>query len=92
MFLHVLDQYGEPVALDPRKVEGPLTDEGQNITRYIDGNTIVAIFPQEVGNVQIGVRELLRGAWYRGRIAFSGNRTYTLRLGKDLKLTKGEKP
>lgn len=84
---HVLDESRQPITnLDREGVlEVPITDQGLSITRFVDGNTIILIFPEQVGECLIRIRPSSRGVSYSGKISYSGNRESELILGKNLR-------
>jgi len=84
---HILDEEGQPVTNLDRQgaVQVPLTNEGISITPFVDGNTIVLIFPEQVGECEIRVRPISMGKTYSGKVSYSGNRESALRLGTHLR-------
>ncbi len=55
-----------------------------NITAFREGDTLVAIFPEQVGDCAIRVR--YGDDFYHGVISYTGSRKTLLQLGQDLKL------
>ena len=85
---HILDEQSQPVGNLDRDgaVEIPLTDQGLHVTKFIDRNTIVLLFPPDVGACTLRVRPSVNGPTYSGTINYAGNRESTLQLGKHLKV------
>jgi hypothetical protein len=84
---HVFDENGAPVNNLDRQgaVEVPLTSLGISITRFIDGNTVVLIFPEQVGDCDLRIKPLSIGKTYSGKVRYGGNRESELRFGTHLK-------
>lgn len=82
----VLDEHDQRVRLDR---EGAIViqpgSQGVSATKYVDGNTLVLIFPEQLPSVNVAVRKVYDGPEYRGTVGYGGNRTMTLRLGQELK-------
>ena len=66
-------------------VELQLSNQALVVTRFIDGNNIVLIFPEQVGEVDMLVKPLLAGPTYFGKVSYAGNRQSELMLGRDLR-------
>jgi len=85
---HVFDQQGQRVELDKFEdaVDIPVTREGYSVTKFVDRNTIVVIFPEQVGEVELTIcRFISCEQRYSGKIGYAGNREANLILGRDLK-------
>lgn len=84
---HVFDENGTPVNNLDRSgaVEVPVTSQGISITRFIEGNTVVLIFPEQVGECDLRIKPLSMGKTYSGKVRYSGNRESELRLGTHLR-------
>lgn len=84
---HIFDEDGQPVSNLDRHgaVEVPLSNSGLSVTKFIDGNTLVLIFPEQVGECVIRVRPLPIGKTYVGKVAYAGNRESSLAFGNQLK-------
>lgn len=83
---HIVDESNQPVTNLDREgvIEIPLTAEGLSITRFVDGNTIVLIFPEQVGECTLRIKPSTRGPAFSGPVRYTGNREGTLVLGKNL--------
>jgi hypothetical protein len=83
----VFDENGQAVALDwSGALEVPITDRGLTITKFVSGNTVILIFPEQVGEVELRVKRLSTGPTYSGVVTYAGSRTSKLILGDRLKL------
>lgn len=84
---HIVDENNQPVANLDREgaIEIPLTSEGLSVTKFVDNNTVVLIFPEQVGECMLRVRPSSRGPTFSGLVRYSGNRETQLVLGKNLK-------
>ncbi|RFM32171.1 hypothetical protein [Chitinophaga silvisoli] len=82
----VFDEHNEPVFLDWKDaLKIPPTPNGLTITKFIDGNNFIAVFPEQVGKAEVQIKKSPTGPLYVGDITYSGSRTSKLVLGKDLK-------
>jgi hypothetical protein len=83
----IFDENNQPVGNLDRTgaVEVPLTDNGLSITKLVDGNAIVLIFPEQVGECELRIKPMSLGKVYVGRVSYSGTRESRLSLGKQLK-------
>ena len=82
----VIDEQGDPV---PLSIFGTLElerDSGGLIpTVYINGNSVVLIFPEQLAEQRIAVRTSSSGKAFRGKVAYAHPPAAPLILGKDLK-------
>ena len=82
----VFDETGEPVNLDAKAaVDIPITRSGLTITKLVDGNTVVLIFPEQTGSAELRVKPVTTGPTYSGDVTYAGSRTLKLKLGQELK-------
>ena len=83
----IVDDRRQPVlGLDrDGAVEVQLSKQALMVTKLIDGNNVVLIFPEQVGECELVVKPLLLGPAYIGKVSYSGNRQVELMLGRDLK-------
>lgn len=81
-------QNGEPVqGLNrPDCVTIPISDNGLQLTKFVDNNSVIVIFPEQVGESQINVRPVSGGPIYSGKISYAGTRVRNLYLQTDLKI------
>lgn len=84
---HVYDEAGQPVNLQGQGAfQVMLAGSGLQVTTFSSGvNTLVFIFPEQVGDVELLVKKTTNGKPYTGNISFAGSRQIKLFLGKDLK-------
>ena len=84
---HIVDQQRQPVlGLDrDGAVEIQLSNQALVVTKLIDGNNLVLIFPEQVGEAEVLVKPVLSGPAYFGKVTYAGNRQSELMLGRDLK-------
>lgn len=86
VFRIVNDQNQPVLGLDrDGAVQVQLSNQALAVTRFIDGNNVVLIFPEQVGEVDLLVKPLLMGPTYSGKVSYGGNRQSQLVLGRDLK-------
>jgi|SRR6185436_132026 len=83
----IVDEQRQPVLGLDREgaVEVQLSNQALAVTKFIDGNNIVLIFPEQVGEVEMLVRPSLTGPTYFGKVSYAGNRQSELMLERDLK-------
>ena len=82
----VYDESNEPVALDwSGALTVPVTSGGLSVTKFIDGNTVILVFPEQVGKAEIRIKKSYSSPTYTGEVTYAGSRTAKLTLGKDLK-------
>jgi hypothetical protein len=87
---HVVDEQGNDVGLEWKGAVRILTAGGAlTPTHFVDGNTLVLVFPEQVPEVDVQIRRVSGGPAYRGKVSYAGARTGELVLGTDLKLPKG---
>jgi hypothetical protein len=85
----IYDENNDPVALDWQGAfEVLVTSQGLTVTKFIDGNNTVLIFPEQVGSVEVRVKKAPIGPAYSGTVGYAGNRTSKLFLGKQLTLNQ----
>jgi hypothetical protein len=81
----VVDEGGRPMPIDsPGAVHVPLTPKGDAVPHFVDQNTIVFIFPEEVGEAELQVWKDSGEDPYVGNVTYAGSTRSTLRLGKQL--------
>ena len=84
---HVFDESGQSVALDWNgALEVPVTSQGLTVTKFVDGNTVILIFPEQVGEAELRVKQYSSGPTYSGSVGYAGSRTVKLLLGDQLKV------
>jgi hypothetical protein len=82
---HVVDEKGQKVSLEHANAyEVLLSGSGLRVATFASGNTLVCIFPEQVGEVELQVNKTT-GRTFSGMIGFAGVRQRKLVLGKDLK-------
>ncbi len=82
---HVFDQKGQKVRVDLKDtLEIPLTARGIEIARFVQDNTVILLFPEQVGEAELIVRPTKDGPTYRGKVGYAGTRISNLFLGKQL--------
>jgi hypothetical protein len=82
----IYDENNEPVALDwSGALEIPVTPQGLTVTRFIDGNNVILVFPEQVGETELRVKKDFTNPAYSGSVGYAGSRTSKLILGQDLK-------
>jgi hypothetical protein len=82
----VFDSNDEPLNLEAKSaVEVPVTESGLTVTKFVDGNTIVLIFPEQTGKAEIRVKPISTAAAYTGEVTYAGSRRSKLFIGRDLK-------
>jgi hypothetical protein len=90
---HIYDEQGQPViGLDRNDaVKVLLTNQAYQVTKFVDENALVLIFPEQVDSCELQIKPLSSGAIYSGTVKYTGNRETKLYLGKHLKTTLSEK-
>lgn len=82
----VFDENGQAVPLDwDGALEVPITDRGLTVSRFVSGNTVILIFPEQVSEVELRIKRLSTGPAFSGTVGYAGSRTSKLFLGKQLK-------
>lgn len=82
----VYDERNNPVLLDwSGALEVPVTSQGLTVTRFVEGNNLILVFPEQVGSVELRIKKALSGSTYSGTVGYSGSRTSKLMLGAQLK-------
>jgi hypothetical protein len=82
----VYDEAGQPLPLQGSGlVDVPLTQDGFSITRFVEGNTVVLIFPEQAANAVLRVKKFSTGPWYSKTVTYAGSRLQSLTLDKDFK-------
>lgn len=85
----VYDENNDPVALDFKEALDVLvTAQGLSVTKFVDGNNVVLIFPEQVGSVELRVKKAPIGPSYTGTVGYAGTRTSKLILGRELRLSQ----
>lgn len=84
---HIYHENGDEVAgLDRDGVLKFLTTtEGYNVEYFIDDNTVIVVFPEQINQIEVDLRPVLSGPKYVGTLSYSGARKSKLSLGKDFK-------
>ena len=83
---YFIDENGQNLLVDADGIlEVKQAEGGLTVTQFVDGNTCVLIFPEQVEKVPIEVRKFPQGRVYRTELSYVGTRTSYLQLGKDLK-------
>lgn len=87
----IVDEDRRPVPLNfPGALQVDVTGQAMTVTKFIDNNTLILVFPEQVSAVDISVRKDSFGPVYSGSVTYSGVKSYKLVLGKDL--TTNTKP
>jgi hypothetical protein len=82
----IVDETGKPVNLELKgAIDVPITPGGLRVTTLTTGNTVVLIFPEQVGEAEIHVWKVVGGPVYTGTVSYAGSRTTTLRFGDALR-------
>jgi hypothetical protein len=82
----IYDERNNPVKLDwSGALEVPVTSRGLTVTRFVDGNNLILVFPEQVGSVELRIKKALSGSTYSGTVGYAGSRTSKLVLGTQLK-------
>ena len=85
----VLDENRQPVSLDwEGALQVSVTERGLTITKFVEGNTMVLIFPEQVGQAEVQVKRSPSGSIYSGQVSYAGSRTSKLYLGEQLKVDR----
>jgi hypothetical protein len=85
----VVDEKGNPVTLDfDGAIDVSVSERGLSVTRFVEGNTVILIFPEQVGQAEIQVKKSPSDVIYTGQVNYAGTRTSKLKLGSDLKPVK----
>lgn len=85
----VIDEQNDPVRLDwDGAINVAPTERGLSVTRFIEGNTVILIFPEQVGQVEMSVKKSESSPTYSGLVNYAGTRTLKLKLGDQLKSNK----
>jgi hypothetical protein len=83
----VEDEHGMPVNLElDQALDVALTPTGLQVTKFVTGDTVILIFPEQVGEAELRVRKTANGPRYTGMVSYAGSRSTKLRLGRDLRL------
>jgi hypothetical protein len=83
---HVVDENDDRVPLDWQgAVETPVSGTGIGVTRFVDGNALVLIFPEQLPEVELRVKRTSGGRPCVGTVGYAGTRQYKLVLGRDLR-------
>lgn len=83
----VYDEHAHEVVLDWDGAVKVLPDPGGlSATKFVDGNIVILVFPEQAGEVKLQVKKESHGQPYVGTVTYAGNRTSELFLGKQLKL------
>jgi hypothetical protein len=82
----IYDEKNEPVPLDwSGALEIPVTAKGLSVTKFVDGNSLILVFPEQVGQVELRVKKSISSQTYSGEVTYAGSRTSKLILGQQLK-------
>jgi len=86
---HIFDENKQPYSLNySGAVVIPVTPDGRSITKFVDGNALILIFPKEIEAIDMQVKNLSNSLYYFGTVGYSGQQDYKIILGKDLKMAK----
>ncbi|MCB2206208.1 hypothetical protein KQI65_15805 [bacterium] len=82
---NIFDKNGQEIAIDwDGAIEIDLTERGLAVTKFVEENTVILVFPEQVGRVQVAIRRALQDQPYIGYLTYAGSRTARLVLGEDL--------
>ncbi len=82
---NIVDENGKKVDLNwDGALQVPTMGNGISANPFSKGNTLLLIFPEQVGEQEIRVKKTSDGQEYVGTIKYAGTRTVTLKLGVDL--------
>lgn len=82
----IIDEKGEPLAVDwDGAIKVSVTERGLSVTKFVDGNTVILIFPEQVGQAEMQVKKSPLDVTYTGHVNYAGTRTLKLKLGDELK-------
>ncbi len=82
----IVDSNGESVNLDADSaVDVPVTQNGLVVTKFVNRDAVILIFPEQVGSAELKIKPNGNGPTYTGDVTYAGSRRYKLTLGKDLK-------
>ena len=85
----VVDENGEAVPLDwDGAIDVSPSERGLSITRFVEGNTVILVFPEQVAQAEIRIKKSRSAPAYSGQVNYAGSRTLKLKLGNDLKLNQ----
>lgn len=85
----IVDENNAPVTLDfEDAVIVPVTPNGLTVTKFVDGNTVILIFPEQVGQAEILVKKSPSDVTYTGQVNYAGTRRSKLMLGTDLQSSR----
>jgi hypothetical protein len=79
------DENGNDLRIDaPDMLQISLSNTALPVSKFTEGSTLVVIFPEQVGEVNISIVKITGDKPYRGKIGYAGTRKMDLQLGKDL--------
>jgi hypothetical protein len=82
----VFDEHKQPVNLEAKDAVGvPVTPSGLSVTKFVDGNTIIMVFPEQAGQAELRVKPMSTGPAYVAEVSYAGSRTAKLFFGQQLK-------
>jgi hypothetical protein len=82
----VYDTAGQPLPLQGSGlVEVPVTPDGFSVAHFVEGNTVVLIFPEQAAQAVLRVKKFSTGPWYSATVTYAGSRLTSLTLDKELK-------
>ena len=82
---YVVDGNDNPVALDWKgAIEIPVSGTGITATRFVDGNALVLIFPEQLSQVDLRIKPSSNARPCVGTVSYAGTRQSKLVLGKHL--------
>lgn len=88
---YIYDEQGKDLNIEWKDaVRVLLSATGLQVTKFISGNALVLIFPEQVGEAEIQVRKTAGGPFYGGTVSYAGSRSMKLRVGKELKFSKAK--
>lgn len=83
----IVDENNQEVSLEwDGAYKVSLAGSALSVTHLAKGNQLVVIFPEQVASVTLSVRKSSQGEWYSGSLSYTGTRSLSKALGKDLKV------
>lgn len=82
----IYDEQNEPIPLDwPNAITVPITNQGLTVTKFVAGNSVVLVFPEQVTVAELRVKKSPAGRTYTGEVTYTGTRISKITLGQQLK-------